>query len=196
MTEAEAHSWVEIYFAGYGWVPFEPTPAQPIPTRTFATRDLEAKIPPQLEFRGWLVTVLPYIAFGIILACCLVLGGWLLWIGWDGKAGIALRRMPPERMLGHIFQRISAWARQNGMVYPTGITPDEFAAQWSAFVHEDHLAQDIVNQLTDLYIQAHYTEPGLSTTRIKTALKLWSRLRLALIIMKVRRGFGKGGIGE
>jgi hypothetical protein len=33
VTEAQAHSWPEIYFPGYGWVPFEPTPAQPVPGR-------------------------------------------------------------------------------------------------------------------------------------------------------------------
>ena len=27
----DAHSWVEVYFTGYGWVPFDPTPADPNP---------------------------------------------------------------------------------------------------------------------------------------------------------------------
>lgn len=31
VRNADAHSWVEIYFAGYGWVPFEPTPGFSIP---------------------------------------------------------------------------------------------------------------------------------------------------------------------
>ena len=25
----DAHSWVEVYFTGYGWIPFDPTPADP-----------------------------------------------------------------------------------------------------------------------------------------------------------------------
>jgi transglutaminase-like putative cysteine protease len=27
----DAHSWVEVYFTGYGWVPFDPTPSDPHP---------------------------------------------------------------------------------------------------------------------------------------------------------------------
>jgi protein-glutamine gamma-glutamyltransferase len=29
VTDREAHAWVEVWFAGYGWVPFDPTPAAP-----------------------------------------------------------------------------------------------------------------------------------------------------------------------
>jgi protein-glutamine gamma-glutamyltransferase len=28
VTDTDAHAWVEVWFAGYGWVPFDPTPAQ------------------------------------------------------------------------------------------------------------------------------------------------------------------------
>lgn len=33
VTGRRAHAWVEAYFSGIGWVPFEPTPAFPIPNR-------------------------------------------------------------------------------------------------------------------------------------------------------------------
>jgi transglutaminase-like putative cysteine protease len=29
VTEAQAHAWVEVYIAPYGWIPFEPTPSLP-----------------------------------------------------------------------------------------------------------------------------------------------------------------------
>ncbi len=33
VTELQAHSWPELYFPGYGWVAFEPTPARALPSR-------------------------------------------------------------------------------------------------------------------------------------------------------------------
>lgn len=32
VTMANAHAWVEVYFADYGWLPFEPTPSFSLPT--------------------------------------------------------------------------------------------------------------------------------------------------------------------
>ena len=29
ITDREAHAWVEVWFKGYGWLPFDPTPAAP-----------------------------------------------------------------------------------------------------------------------------------------------------------------------
>ena len=29
VTDREAHAWVEVWFTGYGWLPFDPTPAAP-----------------------------------------------------------------------------------------------------------------------------------------------------------------------
>ena len=33
VTDREAHAWVEVWFKGYGWLPFDPTPAAPGSTR-------------------------------------------------------------------------------------------------------------------------------------------------------------------
>jgi hypothetical protein len=45
ISDREAHAWVEVWFKGYGWVPFDPTPAAP----GAAPREIQAGLPP---FRG------------------------------------------------------------------------------------------------------------------------------------------------
>lgn len=48
VTQNQAHSWVEVYFAGYGWVPFDGTPA--------ATADLAA------QQQNWLLPLRTFMA--------------------------------------------------------------------------------------------------------------------------------------
>lgn len=35
-----AHAWVEVYFPGYGWIPFEPTPSQSVPIYSYLNSDI------------------------------------------------------------------------------------------------------------------------------------------------------------
>ncbi|MHC5373873.1 DUF4129 domain-containing transglutaminase family protein [Enterococcus sp. LJL120] len=41
VTNNNAHSWVEVYFSGFGWLPFEPTPSFSNPDRPTITEEAE-----------------------------------------------------------------------------------------------------------------------------------------------------------
>ena len=41
ISDREAHAWVEVWFKGYGWLPFDPTPAAP----GAAPRQTQAGVP-------------------------------------------------------------------------------------------------------------------------------------------------------
>lgn len=49
VTNANAHSWPEVYFADYGWVPFEPTPSfdQPLTEETALKEDVDDTLTPE-----------------------------------------------------------------------------------------------------------------------------------------------------
>ncbi len=141
VTELQAHSWPELYFPGYGWIPFEPTPSQPLgerlesaqagrpfPGEGYGPQDLAAGL---AELRG-LATVqaaataritwagrLLGVMCGLLL-CWVVarLGGWWL-----------LRRIVPAGgWAGEWYARLAAWGGRLGRPLRPADTPAEYAA--------------------------------------------------------------------
>ncbi|EFM12703.1 transglutaminase domain protein [Paenibacillus curdlanolyticus YK9] len=49
VRNADAHSWVEIYFDGYGWIPFEPTPGFDFP---YPIEEQQAVALPDIDLTG------------------------------------------------------------------------------------------------------------------------------------------------
>ena len=105
VTEADAHSWPEIYFPEYGWIPFEPTAAQPRTVfdshQALATTPSDASLSAELTSLRWARTLrlagqisLPFLIAG--RHCSFFSGG-------DESAGCDDRPRIPGRWL------ISAW---------------------------------------------------------------------------------------
>jgi hypothetical protein len=105
VTEAEAHSWPEIYFPDYGWVPFEPTAGRPELVRIGlpefsaggGVSTLPKPAPPAVETSAWNWQLLFW-----LLPLLLLLGGavtlfqrwqarredpWLGLLRWGQRAG-------------------------------------------------------------------------------------------------------------
>lgn len=144
VAELNAHSWPELYFPGFGWVRFEPTPAQPLPER------LEPALAERETAGGPLVEGLVDIAsgmaelqasaaaniaarqrqavarWGLALLNGVVLV--LLAAGWRYDRRRPL--LPLATVSGAVqgFQRLSRWGARLGRPLRVGDTPREYAA--------------------------------------------------------------------
>jgi transglutaminase-like putative cysteine protease len=121
-----AHSWAEIYFAGYGWVEFEPTVAFPVasdqpanlssPDETGLDNFLASAPPPPIpekEAPG----LSPFWALGLLALLPL---GWWLW--HRGRRADRVSGVP------WAFGRLLRSAERLGQPTPLSQTPHEFEA--------------------------------------------------------------------
>jgi hypothetical protein len=194
VREADAHSWVEVYFPQVGWVEFEPTASQPGFQRVGTGAAPLPYIPPEkidepplMWLWRWLVGLpvfLPWLALAALLAG-LVLGLRYLLRDWGDP------RPPAVRQIGRVYQ---AMQRRGVKILKSGFrasqTPQEFAEVLKTHLVTDTLdvkmrqrqenAAKDVEQIAELYqlslFSAHL--PGMKDAKL--AEKAWARLRWRL----------------
>ncbi len=125
VTQADAHSWVEVYFPGTGWVPFEPTAGSPelnrsarlTPPPTASVTPVNAPPGPGLSLKYKVIGA--YIALGL-----LALAG----IAWAIYDEALLRRLPPRHAAAEIYRRMKRYGRLFSVPNQHGETPYEYSA--------------------------------------------------------------------
>ncbi len=166
VTEREAHTWPEVYFPGYGWIPFEPTASRQIVRwpETAAPRSSQRPATWQetlAAFRGWAVArwrMAWLRRLGrtlVILGGILIAGGLLWWMYW-------LWRVPkPARA----YAQLLWFARRLGVRWQPGWTPLEFEKVMRA-------------RLSELPIPPSWQEKA--TTRVETAVARYVRWQFGM----------------
>ncbi|MFM8321034.1 MAG: transglutaminase domain-containing protein [Chloroflexota bacterium] len=133
VTQAEAHSWPEIYFVGYGWVVFEPSGSRPAddfsaraaqpptqPTAPGSAQAAPAQPPPR-------PSAVPDQPTGALLTLCAALLALTAAWGLPRLDELRLQRMPSGPALAELHNRLRAAARRlDAPLYP-GQTPLELA---------------------------------------------------------------------
>jgi transglutaminase-like putative cysteine protease len=186
VTEADAHSWVEIYFPDYGWIEFEPTASRaPIerPAETSASETIEAL--PQVEpdvlerlnrsvWRAWL-----WLPVSFVLFICASMA-------WSLFDQVRLRWMSPEDSIATVYRRVARFARRLGLSAHASHTPNEIGAL--LIERMAHLARDVrigamfrradthVAALTALYVQTAYSPRAANEVDRVDALCAWREL--------------------
>lgn len=191
VTEANAHSWVEIYLAGIGWVEFEPTGGLKAITRLNEPAD-NVGIPQitqvqRFNLLKWFKTINQYwlaILGGLI---GILLFGMVLWVGSDQWR---LRRLSPSTSIVQLYRRFYHYGQLLAEEYQIGDTPDEYATRlkmrlemlaiplWWNFYFQRGLAE--TTRLTNLYTQVVYSPHTPALEDQKIAIDIWFHLRMRL----------------
>jgi transglutaminase-like putative cysteine protease len=197
VRQINAHSWAEVYFAGYGWVEFEPTaqfisphdpPAEWEETERYqefeSSPEETAPIPekePQSSF-SWSSLLLVYIAL-------LAGAGLLFWLmRRRGKSGGDVE---------WAYGRLQRNARHLGHPLPASQTPNEFSDELLHRIDKlgdyPRLARLVksvrapIKQLTGLFVKQRYSgEPVRSSW---TAVSLWRQLRRPMWLLRLGKRF-------
>jgi len=198
VTEADAHSWVEVFFPDIGWVAFEPTAGRPAIQR-----------PEMVELSDIPLGDI----FGAESNLLVQLWGLQLWgLQWIGLIGISLAifvtvlltwsfgdrwklgRMTPQITVRKIYQRLYRRGHRLSVSLKPGNTPNEFAdalgkmvserSRGSRFQKSLSPAAAEISHITYLYTQSVYSHHPVSESDQAQVIHGWQRLRWKLWLVR------------
>lgn len=175
VTEAEAHSWPEVYFTDAGWVAFEPTAGRPELARTGLARGAGSLAPPPVTVepladatfsfdRRWLWLVVP----GVLLLA-VATAGFRRW---------RLGREDP-------WQGLVTWGERLGRPLGTGDTVLEYGEDLAGYVSDFRqdepelrriVAREVVALSEDVSALHYAPDPARIGLRERITTR-WRRLR-------------------
>jgi hypothetical protein len=192
VTEADAHSWAELYFPETGWVEFEPTGGRPgldsseegapAPLTVLEEEPFPTAYPRQ-AVRNWLI------GFSILLGIVLLfLFAWLWVDGWR------LRRLPSGTVVMQLYRRFVRLGKSIITNPVAGETPYEFAARLANFMERLAASKSWgkllavrkaqIDRLTELYNLSAYSPHPPSQVDQKTAIQAWQQMRWRLWLLR------------
>lgn len=207
ITEANAHSWPEVYFPEFGWIEFEPTAAQSIferPEENITDFNNEQDLHPLLlsstsqldrliltiKQWGWITWLA--IGVGLILLFVSILIMYDLW---------RLQRQPPDQIAFILYGRLRNIALRLGATTKPSDTPYEFVhniEQHIKIIDTENrwggiLANALIEirQIAQLFTRSAYSPHKPSKPEGRLAAYSWARLQfrlwLARLIQKANR---------
>ena len=205
-----AHSWAEVYFAGYGWVEFEPTAAFPTQSQVgqlpeFLTSPPDFPVGEPIELPpapdSGPPSILTNPNFLIVLALFLVAIGVMVWLAVG-------RPFEAETVLS-VYGRLQHSANRIGQPTPESQTPIEFETAFkdraNYLAKKSPLAGRLIKptpdpvkkaaplpeeaaRLTDLFTAHQYSRPvdeKETADDAHTAGLIWRRIRFRLWLLSI-----------
>ena len=183
VRQSDAHSWVEIYFPGIGWVEFEPTASQPGFNRPSAASAFGP--PAELPLPGLLETVKQ--SFNLLsptarLAVSIPVGLVLALVLFLALEDLALKLLPPALALRWMFRNLYRFGARLGQPTPA-TTATEFCAALLPYTGD----KASLLALTGLYLQALFSPRPVSARSARACIQPWRALRWRLAAATLRR---------
>ncbi|MBE0687449.1 MAG: transglutaminase domain-containing protein [Anaerolineaceae bacterium] len=150
-----AHAWVEVYFPGYGWIPFEPTPSQSVPAYSYLNSD-NAEVNQQSpgttqanNRRVWLQVLLGgLILFGVV---------WVVWL----VVRFFLSRRQEKKMALHpvalAYRRLRINLANAGVIGAPNLTPREFLELVEGRIEQFTQLRNALRMGTEIYERTIYS---------------------------------------
>ena len=199
VTEGDAHSWVEVYFSGLGWVEFEPTAGQPALDRSAGEEPADLALPPlpPRAMRWW-----QKVPWGLVVfaAAALLLVALIIWL-WRPR-----RVMTGAQVVRDRQARLLRWGARLGHPLRDGQTPREYAqtlgkalqergsrARWSRARESGAEVSPAIEQLGDAFIRAQYSQGQVTDREGWHVRDLWTRMRRHLWVLWLALGLRKDG---
>jgi hypothetical protein len=198
--ELNAHAWPEVYFPGFGWVPFEPTaqraeisrdPVQPAPSAGPISPESGGEgnfLPDDSQFfdrqqdisdRSGATGAITKQDKPITRTEWALRGGFLaLMLGTILVAYLWLRGMRGLTPTGQLYAKVVRGAKWGGIQQSPAMTPHEYASV---------LAKDVpgsrapATYLADLYVRETYSKRAIAQSEMLRARQAWLRLRGLLV---------------
>jgi hypothetical protein len=193
VTEKNAHSWAEIYFAGFGWAEFEPTAAFPSDALmvdgtieeellTAGTGEVLEPFPiPDSQSNGW--------SYWWLLSILVLVAP----LGWLFRSHLSGRNNQIDN-ISWAYGRLLYNGKKLGLTTPPSQTPGEFQVVIADFLgafKQRRLAKKLdtgklvpeIRVLTSAFERHQYSGRSQRMDTDKKAQRhLWSRLRLLRLI--------------
>jgi len=180
VTERDAHTWVEVFFPGLGWVEFEPTAGFPVPVYPeppSANRQPSPTPRPQSAAQtqqgawGWLL--------GVVLLGAAIFAALRRWCRPTDRSPAA----QAARLYAALRRELSA----AGVDLPAHLTPWETLRRAEPHLQAYPRLAAALRLAVQVYIHAAYRRTPPSLTAVRTAQRAWGLAWGQRLLLRLRR---------